>query len=305
MSFNKNADKFNGQKVIDYSEKDGIKNIEIAYRIRINWEDVMDASKLFEAFLKDPKISEVKNIVFGHWHEEAYDIPADDIIKLLLDNKAKLQQLKGIFFGDITYEENEVSWIRNTDHGKIINAFPNLTEYKVRGGMDLSLKNLNHTKLKKLVVETGGMGNNIFQEIVDAKLPNLEHLELWSGSDDYGFDASAEQMVAVYKKDNFPKLKYLGFRNCEISDDIANLMINDPILDQIDELDFSKGTFGDEGAEAILKNPKILHLKKLNIQHNFISDKLAKKLEALELDIDLSDRNPNPDEYDRYVCVGE
>jgi len=169
----------------------------------------------------------------------------------------------------------------------------------------LSLKNIDHPNLKKLVVETGGLGKDVFEDVTNAKLPNLEHLELWSGSESYGFDATAEQMVDVYKKGDFPKLKYLGFRNCEVADEIAKLMINDPILDQIDVLDFSKGTIGDEGAQAILDNPKILNLSKLDLTHNFISDELAEKLEKLDLDVDLSEREPNPGEYDRYVCVGE
>ena len=60
------------------------------------------------------------------WGAE-YDDSPQSIIDLIVVNKAKLQQVKGTFFGDIMQEENETSWIENTNHGPVLSALPNLT----------------------------------------------------------------------------------------------------------------------------------------------------------------------------------
>jgi len=241
------------------------------------------------------------------WDAE-HDEDPKAIIELILEHKEKLQHIKGIFFGDITYEENEVSWIENCNHSPILEALPNLEFYQVRGGNSLSLQPLNHNRLKKLVIQTGGLSQNVYKEISEANLPALEHLELWTGSDNYGFDASAEQVAAAYrgtKNNHLLALTYLGLRNSEIADELAQLLNGDPILERIEELDLSRGVIGDIGAEALVDNPAIKNLKKLDLNHSFITDEWAEKLKDLGIKITMKDRNPNPGEYDRYVSVSE
>lgn len=307
MSFCYNATIFNQQKVEDFNIKDGIKNPDTAYRIRTDWDSELDATKLLKAFFNDSKLGEIKNFVIGLWELEGCVEPTK-IVDLILRNKDRLQHIKGIFFGDITYEENEVSWIQNINHGVILNAFPNLEVYHVRGGNELSLGTLNLPKLKKLVVETGGMGENIFKEISNANLPSLEHLELWCGSSCYGFNSTAEEVAAAYRgkdQNHLPSLKYLGLRNSELADEHALLFMQDSILEKIEILDLSKGLLGNVGAEALLNHPSIQKLRKLDLHHNFISDELATRLESIGIQINLDDRKPDADEDDRYVEVAE
>lgn len=308
MTICSNASIFNQQGVEDYSEKNGIQNPSIAYRIRTDWDSEHEADYFFKAFLEDPKLPQIKNIIIGLWEKEACDVGPDDIVDLIMANKDKLQHIEGLFMGDITYEENEMSWIENLDYGPLLAALPNLKVFRVRGGNNLRLSNLKSENLKQLIIETGGISKKVINDVATADLPNLEHLELWIGTENYGLDASAEEVATAYRGVNanhLPALKYLGLRNSEDADESAKLLMDDPIMDRIEELDFSKGVIGDEGAEALLNNPKIKNLKKLNLAHNFISDEWAKKLETLGIEIDLSDREPNPGEYDRYVEVGE
>lgn len=308
MTFSRNAFYFNKRKVIDFDIEKGIENTELAYRFRTEYDGPEnEVPNMLTAFFNDPKISEIDSFVIGQWGPE-HDEGPQSIIQLLVDNKDKLQHIKGIFFGDITYEENEVSWIENGSHAPILAAFPNLEFYQVRGGNGLNFGTIQHNKLKKLVIQTGGLSQNVYEELSKADLPALEHLELWLGSDYYGFDASPEQVVAAYRgsSDNhMPALKYLGLRNSEIADDLAKLLKGDPILDRIEELDFSRGIIGDAGAEALVDNPAIKNLKKLDLHHNFISDDWAEKLEDLGIKVDLKERTPDADEDDRYISVSE
>jgi hypothetical protein len=306
MSISSNATYFNGQRVEDFNATTGIINPAIAYRFRTDYDGedhaVMNDLKVF---LADEKLPLVQNFVIGMWGVEHDDTPTE-IINLLVANKEKLHHIKGIFFGDITYEENEISWIENTNHHPILEALPNLEIYQVRGGNGLDLGNLQHPNLQQLIVETGGMSRSILSAVAQSNLPKLHHLELWLGSSDYGFEGSVEDVLHTYRGQNrLPNLKYLGLRNSEIADDIAIQLKGDAILDRIEVLDLSMGVLTDKGAEALFDNPAIKNLKKIDLHHNYISDDWAEKLADLGVKIDLSERDTEEEEDYRYVEVGE
>ena len=308
MTFSKNAFYFNKRKVYDFDENRGIADTNIAYRFRTDYDGEDETvPNMLETFFNDPKIGEVDSFVIGMWGVES-DADADVIINKILEHKDKLTHIKGLFFGDITYEENEVSWIENTSHTRLLNALPSLEFFQVRGGNGLSLSGLKHDNLKKLVVQTGGLSSYFYKEMSEAVLPALEHLELWLGSNYYGFDASAEQVKAAYTgngANHLPSLKYLGLRNSEIADALCEMLKGDPILDRIEELDLSRGNLGDAGAQALVENPSIKNLKKLDLHHNYISDEWAEKLNNLGIKIDMKKRNPNTQPDDRYISVSE
>ena len=308
MTFSKNAFYFNKRKVYDFDLERGIADTSIAYRFRTDYDGDDDAvPNMLEAFFNDPKISEIDSFVIGMWAPES-DVEADVILNKILEHKDKLAHIKGVFFGDITYEENEVSWIENTSHTQLIEALPSLEFFQVRGGNGLSFAGLKHDKLKKLVVQTGGLSARVYEELSKAELPALEHLELWLGHHYYGFDATPEQVKAAYTGSgagHFPALKYLGLRNSEIADKLCEMLKNDPILERIEELDLSRGNLGDDGAEALVENPGIKNLKKLDLHHNYISDDWAAKLQNLGVKIDLKERTPNVPVSDRYISVSE
>jgi hypothetical protein len=308
MTFSKNAFYFNKRKVYDFDIEKGIADTNIAYRFRTDYDGSDDAvPNMLEAFFNDPKIGEIDSFVIGMWGNES-DADADVIINKILEHKDKLSHIKGVFFGDITYEENEASWIENTSHTRLLDALPSLEFFQVRGGNGLSLSELKHENLKKLVVQTGGLSAPFYKEISESVLPALEHLEIWLGSDYYGFDATPEQVRAAYTgngANHFPALKYLGLRNSIIADALCEILKGDPILDRIEELDLSRGNLGDAGAQALVENPSIKNLKKLDLHHNYISDDWAEKLNNLGVKIDLKERDPNVQPDDRYISVSE
>lgn len=308
MTFSRNAFYFNKKKVIDFNLESGIENPDLAYRFRTDYDGQDDdVPNQLNSFLNDPQLPNVDSFVIGMWGVEHDDTPSK-ILNLLVEHKDRLQHIKGIFFGDITYEENEVSWIENCNHQPLLDALPNLEFYQIRGGNGLSLGNLKHPSLKKLVIQTGGLSKRVYEEISKADLPALEHLELWLGSDYYGFDASPEQVASAYRGtggQHLPALKYLGLRNSEIANELAQQLKGDPILERIETLDLSRGLLGDPGAEALVDNPAVKNLKFLDLHYNFISDDWAEKLNDLGIKVDLKDRNPDADEDDRYISVSE
>ena len=147
------------------------------------------------------------------------------------------------------------------------------------------------------------MDASLVQSLGRAQFPNLEYLELWLGTEDYGGTVTPGDLAPILGGTLFPKLKYLGLRNCDQADAMAQAVVQAPILNQLETLDLSLGTLSDEGAEALLqiKAP----LKRLNLHHNYISPELVRRLKDLPLSLDATNPSGMEADDERYVAVGE
>jgi len=170
----------------------------------------------------------------------------------------------------------------------------------------LELKKPRHDKLRALALESGGLPVEVVRSVCISDFPNLEHLELWLGTGQYGGTSSVQDLQPILSGKLFPKLKYLGLRNCEYADDVAAVVVNSPIVERIETLDLSLGVLTDEGAQALLSLPEDGSLKKVSIHYNYVGKDLLKKLNNLKISIDTS-KPSTMDEDDewRFVAVGE
>lgn len=399
MPINHNLDEFHGKPVEDWDPERGIENPgETCYRLRRNWGEP-PLENVVRAFAEDPKAGEVEELVIGVWsHESESGTP---VRRALAGASKKLKSLKALMFGDISGEESEISWIESSDMGRILDVYRKLEVLHVRGGDSLHFlpAKPRHSNLRKLVVETGGLNKGTLGEILKLELPALEHLELWLGSNYYGWNGTMHDLRELLSGKLFPRLKYLGLRNSEVADAIAvalkvqesaaddgldvkgktvvltgklnnvtrgdakkglvklgakvsssvskntDLLIagekagskldkakklgvasigeaellellgmtakkavsqaNASILERLKVLDLSLGTLSDDGARALLDNPLIPGLERLDLHFHFVQDKaLLERLRNLGPDVDLSD--PQTDEgYGRYCMVSE
>jgi len=264
----------------------------------------------FAAFLDDPSSNRVSGIVIGDWGvlSSATDETSAPVVEALVAARDRLPNLRAIFFGDIIGEECEISWIRQSDVSPLFMAYPQLEHFCVRGADGLSLGTLKHDSLKSLIIQSGGLGVNVVREVTAAEMPELEHLELWLGTDEYGGNARVADLAPIFDGGLFPKLKYLGLRDSQIADEIARAVATAPVVERIRVLDLSLGTLTDEGAAALLASPAIARLEKLDVHHHFCSEEMTAKLQSLGVEVDASERE-KPDVYGdevwRYVAVGE
>ncbi len=152
----------------------------------------------------------------------------------------------------------------------------------------------------------------VVQAVGECDFPELEHLELWLGTSEYGGDADPDDLAAILSGARLPALRYLGLRDSEIADDVAAALASAPVVARLTELDLSLGVLSDTGVAALLTGQPLTHLERLDLSHHFVTDAMADRLRA-ELpgvEIDLSDRQrPDEDEDDefrgRFVAVGE
>ena len=301
-----NVKTFIGKKVADYDpEKRPARGGKTIYRFRSDWESD-DLEENLQHFLDSDGAAEATGIVIGSWSGDECDRTPDHVVDLLVAHSDRLPKLAALFLGDITSEENEMSWITQTDLSPLLKAFPNLQLLRTRGGGGLKLKKPKHAKLRALALESGGLPVRVVRSVCTSDFPNLEYLELWLGTSNYGGDSSVRDLQPILSGKLFPKLKYLGLRNCEYADDIAAVIVNSPILERIETLDLSLGVLTDEGAQALLSLPQGGALKKVSIHYNYVGNDLIKKLKKLKISIDTSKpSNMDDDDEWRFVAVGE
>jgi len=299
-----NIGTFIGKRVVDYDPEKPAK-ADVVYRFRSDWDENEVIPNL-KHFMATPAAADANALVLGAWHGDDPEMTSAEVIEVLVKEKDRVPRLVAIFVGDIVSEENEISWIKQSDLSPLLAAFPKLQLLRSRGGDGLELKAPNHANLRALAIETGGLDVSVIRSVCTSDFPNLEYLELWLGTEEYGANHSAADLQPIFSGRLFPKLRYLGLRNCQRADEIAAVAVNSPLINRIEIFDLSLGVLTDEGARALLKLPSSPTLKKLNLHYNYITPDLIRELKALPLTVDAS--RPSDMDIDdewRFVAVGE
>jgi hypothetical protein len=306
---------FHGLPVVDFRGPDDLPPTgSVAWRIRVDpWEDEANSFKEhWELFLDTVDPAEVRAVVFGAW-AEMYDEEPVSELALAVAAADRLSGLEAFFFGDIEAEESEISWIEQTDVTPLLLAYPGLREFGARGGYGLRMTPLEHAGLRTLRFESGGLPAQAVQGLSDSRLPALENLELWLGVSAYGGTVTLPDLAPILSGSLFPALRHLGLQDSEIQDEIAAAIAAAPVVAQLESLSLSMGTLSDTGAEALLTGQPLTHLKRLDLDHHFISTpmlgRLRNALEPAGVDVEVS-RQKEPDRWDggrdwRYVAVSE
>jgi hypothetical protein len=319
------ATMFADRQVVDFEPEMEITNPkETAYALRVPRSHPIDDNALFQekllAFIQDPKVSQVEALVIG-WCGWA---AREKMPNILAENKQYLTNLQAIFLGDIEDSEMMISDVRQGDMGIFLAAYPNLQILRIRasnyglrffeGLDDISWK---HTSLKSLLIESGGLNRQTLEDLNQLELPALEYLELWMGRDEYGGTSSIEDLMPIISGKKFPKLKYLGLKNCGYTDDVAFELAKSPVMESLLELDLSLGTLGIDALIALANSPHINELDRLNISHNFLAPlgrtpdiydryiELYPEVSKIKCELIVNNQRHNDPSRDRYCSVGE
>lgn len=275
-----NMEEYCGLPVVDFDNDAEWQGPDVAYRVRVEYDDERKMSDLLAQLASKPEAAELKALVIGSWDGACEGDDVTDVVKSLLPIASKLSGLKALFIGDITYEECEISWIKQSDMSPVLNAFKGLEVFGVRGGDGLSFSQVSHPSLKSLRVETGGMPRSVVRQIFLSDFPALESLELLFGEENYGFDGSVEDLQPLLSGALFPKLKRLGLMNSELTNEIAAVVVNSPIIDRLEVLDLSMGTLDDSGVAALKSLAGKSNLKTLDLTHHYATEEALEDLRA-------------------------
>jgi hypothetical protein len=307
MTISQHADTFAGLPVVQFDPDEPPSRTGCAYRLALGYEDKYTFPELLDLFLTR-RGGDVTALVIGAWHYEGMLESAAEVVEALAAARDRMPGLRALFFGDITYEECEISWIRHGDVSALLPAFPKLEEFRIRGASDLTFGAIRHPGLTAFAVESGGLPAALLDEVWAADLPKLDHLELWLGDENYGGIGNTAPLDPLFTGNLFPKLNYLGLRNCDIADRVAAAVAAAPILDRLKTLDLSLGNIGDDGARALIASPAVRKLEKLDLHHHFISKPVVAELGQLGVTVDVSGpKEPHTygDESYRYITAAE
>ena len=175
----------------------------------------------------------------------------------------------------------------------------------VSGGNGLRFTKLKHAGLRTLTVQSGGLSSQTVCDVVSADLPALRTLTLWLGVDEYGGNSTVADLKPLLDGKRFPALEHLGLQDSDNADAIAQAVAQSPLLARLKGLDLSMGTLSDKGAQALLDAPAVRTLKHLNLRYNYLSVEMAKKIRALGIEVNVSERRDGEDADDRYAEVTE
>ena len=258
--------------------------------------------------MQDEELPQIEEIIIACWGE-AWDDSCQAIIDGMVNNKEKFAHIKSLFMGDMDYEDCEVSWIIQGNYSELWKALPGLKELTIKGSIDLELGEICHENLESLEIICGGLPSEIIEQIAKAKLPNLKKLNLYLGSDGYGFDGDEGTIQKLLEESDFPKLEYLGINDSEIQDEVTEVILASKYMSQITTLDLSNGTLSDKGGQMLLETlPKYPNITTVDLHFHYLSDEMMEKLEALPISIDLDEQN-EADEDDgevyRYAMLTE
>ncbi|MBU2670866.1 STM4015 family protein [Actinoplanes bogorensis] len=277
----------------------------VAWRLELEEFDASEAEfeAALEALLKRTGEGGPVALIVGEWGE-SYErtMPRD----LLVRNAPRLSRLRSLFAAELTFEQCEISWIKQTDITPLLEAFPQLERLWVRGAEGLELKPVRHEALRELAFESGGLPAEIVRAVAACDFPALTHLELWLGVDNYGGDARADDLAPILSGRSLPALTSLAIRNAEIADEVAEALAAAPVVARLTRLDLSMGALSETGAEALLAGQPLTHLETLDLHHHFLSEDLAARLadEFPGVRVDVSDRQEE-EEWGRYTAVSE
>jgi hypothetical protein len=261
---------FAGCPVVDFDPQVGIADpVGTTWAIRGNYDmNWPQYQKILESLLSNPTASRLEALVLGEW-VQPYE---GKVLDIIVEIAPRLPGLKALFVGDMASESCEISWIIQGDYAPILATFLSLETLRIRGGTGLEFSPCRHEKLKSLTIETGGLSGSTIGMLCGLDLPNLQYLELWLGSEDYGGNSTLTDLEPILSGRAFPKLRYLGLRNAEYTADIAQALVNSPILGQLVELDLSMGTLTGDEAAPLIDCPAVQNLDVLDLSANYLRD---------------------------------
>lgn len=268
-------------------------------KLAVNYDEFNDGKRIehaVAALAATDQAAHLESLIIGDWGE-AYERGSEDVVRALVEHAAAFPNLKSLFIGEMSYEECEISWIVQSNLSPVLEAFPHLRSLTIQGSQQLRLHPLKHEHLEKLVIICGGLPKAVLQDVHQAQLPNLHHLELYIGVDDYGFDGGMEDLLPFVHANPFPKLSYLGLKNSSLQDELAIALADAPLVKQLEVLDLSKGELTDRGAEALLGSEVLSGLKLLDLNYHYMSAKMMKRLQDSGIPVNVSEQQQDEDDY--------
>jgi uncharacterized protein (TIGR02996 family) len=268
---------------------------ELVFDVGYSWRKRRgDVGRLLTDTLALPMLRFLRDLRVGDiWANDELDYaPVVDALAA-----ATLPCLRGL---EIAPNDYQMSWT-HLDATGLAARLPAL-ESLVLGAGELVLGDLVLPRLRRFAARTGGLATASLASICGARWPELEDLEIWFGSTEYGGDDfSTRELAPILGGRGLGRLRRLALRNAEFTDAICEALVGAPIVAQLAALDLSMGTMGADGAAVLASNaPVFAHLAKLSVADNALPAEAGAMLQRALPQVELGTQKAS-----RYVSVSE
>ena len=256
-------------------------------------------AKILEQLLKHPSGRYIVELTMNYNNDPNEDT-LDDLIALLAKSAPKT--IRRIRIGD---DVDQISWYNVGNLGKLWKGVPHLRRFEIYAG-SFTLGTIELPELTHAEFHTGGLAKASAKSIAAAKWPNIEHLDMWFGDDNYGGDASVKDIQPLLDRTDLKKLRYLGLRNAQFTDKLLEVLPKAKILKQLTTLDLSMGVLTDEGAKKLVEHKDAYqHLAVLDVSDTYLSKAAVKTLKGVAKKIVADDLREDDDPEYRYPAISE
>jgi predicted DNA-binding WGR domain protein len=252
--------------------------------------------------LSAPVACFVESLRFGLAHFEG-DNDWEPTLRAVVESEQG-GRMRSLAFDRYDSTDSELSWVGYGDFSELLPRLPALEVLKIRGGGGGDLGTLAMPAMKTFVRESGGLKRSELAAIGRAKWPNLEHLEIWTGSTDHGAEATLSDLETILEARDLPRLRHLGIVNSELSDELVPALAKSRVLGQLESLDLSRGVGETAFASALVHHAAAFrHLAAFDVSSNLLAtDQIARIRGALD-NVIVDAQRDSDDE--RYVEIGE
>lgn len=197
----------------------------------------------------------------------------DDNLQPLIDKLAEKAPatLRKLTLGD---NVDQISWHHTGDLAGLWPRVGRLTTLEIETG-ELEVGEpgqMTAPALERAIFITGGMSPSCARGIATARIPAIQHLEIYYGDPNYGGTATIDDVRPLLDRDDLTKLRYLGLKNSMFANELARLVGHAKVIRNLETLDLSLGAMTDEGAKLLAESAAgLAHLKTLNLTRNFLT----------------------------------
>ncbi len=315
------------QKTYDGSKRDAFTwKYGFIHALRLSHNHYADESfqgslaEILDLVLRHPSGRFLAEITFV-FNNDPNDNNLQDLIDLLA--KRAPATLRKLHIGDYKFagggaigmggDDTEISWYSIGNLGKLWKATPKLRSLITQGGSEESamaggftLGTLDLPELVHAEFRTGGLEKAAAKAIVTAKIPRIEHLDIWFGEENYGGSATVKEVQVLLARTDLPKLRHLGLMNSEFADALPGVLAKAKLVGQLKELNLSMGTMTDDGAHALAAiKSSFKNLELLDVSNNYLSKKGIAALKGFAKTVITSKQREDDDPEYRHPAVGE
>jgi uncharacterized protein (TIGR02996 family) len=278
------------------------------YRVRLSHDSYSDeefegkTADLLEQVLDHPSGRFVVEFAFMS-NGDPNESDLQDLIDVLAQKAPPTS--RRLIFGD---NVDQISWHHTGNLEKLWKGIPSLRTLELETG-HFEVGKMAAPALERAIFITGGLTKSCGLGIATARMPNIKHLEIYYGDDNYGGDCSVEEVLPILERTDLTHLEYLGLKNCGFADELAGVLRHAKVLKTLKTLDLSLGVLTDTGVEGLVAaKASLAHLECLDLTRNFLTEAGKKAVKGLCKNVitaDQEEADEDGDEVYRYVAIAE